>query len=70
MLQFECCGANNYTDWELLNPTVIIKNGFVPPARCFCDYDQVNCNTSVNVTIEYEDGEILIETTNVWDRVR
>ena len=45
-------------------------NGFVPPARCFCDYDQLNCLTSINITIEYENGPTVVEKTNVWDRVR
>ena len=49
-----------------MNPAAVKMNGFVPPARCFCDVDQKNCKKGVTIMI----ADTETRETNVWDRVR
>lgn len=69
--QFECCGVDNYTDWIENNPYAIDGNTGIPPARCFCDVNQDNCEAQLMV--EYVVNTNMTRTgpmTNLWDRVR
>jgi hypothetical protein len=59
---FECCGVDNFTDWVAENEAAIVANSNVPPARCFCDRDQDNCNVGVEIDLE------MTIKTNVWSR--
>ena len=53
-----------------MNEAVILRNSGVPPARCFCDYDQDNCEVGVSFVLTLDNGTEVTEVTNVWDRVR
>ena len=60
---------DNYTDWIENNPYAIDENTGTPPARCFCDVNQENCEAELEIEYVVNNMSRTGPMTNVWDRV-
>lgn len=60
---FDCCGADNATDWVSLNPDAVRANNNVPPADCTCSLDEDGCILFENVMI----GNGSLISFNAWE---
>ena len=66
-LQLECCGVDNATDWQRLNPTVFRLNENAPPPSCICANED-GC-ISYGTFRAWEDVSIMLHTRKFCDYV-